>query len=245
MVPRYGRVVVWQSAIPYLPRPPSVAYKLGQLFLHIRFTKNQTKFKSVHEKWLEQEQVRETIRNEGFFQKAVKEQQQKGQFDVESKLVSEAKSKEGKRILVFDDLFTKDVLDYLRNVILNYGVYYYDDSYDEESDNVQWIAAFDVDKYVQSRMWGITREVCSSDMHVSMVWCFDQEAPHRSFHVYPLPSLSCLLHFPQESSLNVISPLLYFAYYLSLISIKNRCSDGNHGKLSIGKRDHWVEMSKV
>ena len=63
---------------------------------------------------------------------------------------------------MFDDLFTKDVLDHLRSVILNHGVYYYDDSYEVESDNVQWIAGFDVDSYVQSRMWGITRDVSST-----------------------------------------------------------------------------------
>lgn len=82
--------------------------------------------------------------------------------DIESKLISSAKSQEGKKIFVFDDLFTRDVLDHLRSVVLNYGVYYYDDSYDEESDNVQWIAAFDVDKYVQSHMWGITERVSVS-----------------------------------------------------------------------------------
>ncbi len=60
---------------------------------------------------------------------------------------------------MFDGLFTRDVLDHLRSVILNHGVYYYDDSYDEDSDNVQWIAGFDVDKYVQSRMWRITGDV--------------------------------------------------------------------------------------
>lgn len=77
-------------------------------------------------------------------------------------LVSEAKSREGKKIFVFDGLFTRETLDHLRSIILNYGVYYYDDSYDEESDNVQWIAAFNVDEYVRSRMWGITREVSRS-----------------------------------------------------------------------------------
>ena len=60
---------------------------------------------------------------------------------------------------MFDGLFTRDVLDRLRSVTLNHGVYFYDDSYDKDSDNVQWIAAFDVDKYVLSRMWGITRDV--------------------------------------------------------------------------------------
>ncbi|XP_028394289.1 uncharacterized protein LOC114518487 isoform X2 [Dendronephthya gigantea] len=158
VVPHYGRIVVWQSSIPYLPRPPSVAFKLGQLFFHIRFTKNQTKFMNTHEKWLDNHQLYETIRNKGLFINPQKDEH-KEPINARKMLVSEAKSEEGKKIFVFDGLFKRDVLDQLRSVILNYGVYYYDDSYDEESDNVQWIAAFNVDEYVQSRMWGITREI--------------------------------------------------------------------------------------
>lgn len=69
VVPRYGRVVVWQSSIPYLSRPPSVAVKRGQMLLHIRFTKNQTRFKNAHEKWLQNLRTHEAMRTEGLFRK--------------------------------------------------------------------------------------------------------------------------------------------------------------------------------
>ena len=161
VVPRYGRVVVWHSSIPYLTRPPSVAVKGGQIFLRLCFTKNQTKFTTAHERWLENQQLHETTRNKGFFLKPEEGKQDEQKTNVETKLVSEAKSKEGKKIFVFDGLFTKDLLDQLRSAILNHGVYFYDDSYDKESDNVQWIAAFEVDKYVQSRMWRITKDVAT------------------------------------------------------------------------------------
>lgn len=74
-------------------------------------------------------------------------------------MTAKAKSKEGKKIFVFDGLFDNDTLANLRSLILSYGVYFYDDSYDKESDNVQWIAGFSVDKYVQSRMWEVTKKV--------------------------------------------------------------------------------------
>ena len=70
-----------------------------------------------------------------------------------------AKSKVGKKIVTFDGLFSKHDLDNLRSAILNYGVYYYDDSYDNESDNVQWIAGFKIDHYIKSNLWKITQEV--------------------------------------------------------------------------------------
>ena len=161
VVPHYGRVVAWQSSIPYLPRPPSVAFKLGQLFLHVRFTKNETRLTEIHKNWLKNQGLLLNVQNEGLFLKNDKHSSA-DEINVETRQIYEAKSQEGKRIVVFDDLFPNDVLNHLRSVILNYGVYYYDDSYNEENDNVQWIAGFKVDKYVQSRMWGTTWEVSRS-----------------------------------------------------------------------------------
>ena len=112
----------------------------------------------MHSKWLENEVLLKSIRNKGFFTHAEQETPN-GEVLVQSHLVSEAKTKNGKRIVVFDGLFSKDDLDNLRRAILNYGVYYYDDSYDEESDNVQWIAGFEVDDYIKSNMWNTTQQV--------------------------------------------------------------------------------------
>ena len=78
---------------------------------------------------------------------------------VNKYIVSQAISKNDKKIFVFDGLFDKDVLDNLRSNILNYGVFYYDDSYDEDSDNVQWIAGFEVDHFVKSNLWETVQNV--------------------------------------------------------------------------------------
>lgn len=76
--------------------------------------------------------------------------------------VSEHTSVQGKKILVFDDLFDKEDLDKLRAFILKHGTYYYDDSDlgDDDSDNVQWIAGFEINDYIQSRLWNIMQQVC-------------------------------------------------------------------------------------
>ena len=81
-------------------------------------------------------------------------------IDLKKNFVGEYKTKEGKRVVVIDNMFSKEDLDKLRVVILKYGQYYYDDSEaGDDSDNVQWIAGFSIDKYIQSRLWNITHRV--------------------------------------------------------------------------------------
>lgn len=87
-------------------------------------------------------------------------------IDVAQHFVSEHTSTQGKKILVFDDLFDKEDLDKLRAFIFKHGTYYYDDSDegDNDSDNVQWIVGFEINDYIQSRLWNIMQQVCESFM---------------------------------------------------------------------------------
>lgn len=50
--PRPGRVVIWDSSILRLTRPPSVSFKQGQVLLHITYSKSQQKMIDEHEKWV-------------------------------------------------------------------------------------------------------------------------------------------------------------------------------------------------
>ena len=82
-------------------------------------------------------------------------------INVAQHFVSEHESTQGKRIVVFDDLFYKEDLDKLRAFIFKHGTYYYDDSDegDNDSDNVQWIAGFEINDYIRSRLWNIMQQV--------------------------------------------------------------------------------------
>ena len=82
-----------------------------------------------------------------------------GKINIGSHKVAEHQSLTGKKIFVFDGLFEQEDLDKLRSVILKYGTYYYDDSEDSTSDNVQWIAGFPINSYIKSRLWNITHQV--------------------------------------------------------------------------------------
>lgn len=60
---------------------------------------------------------------------------------------------------MYDNLFPVELLDHLRNHVLKYGTYFYDDSIDSESDNVQWIAGFMLKPYLLSPYWKVVKSV--------------------------------------------------------------------------------------
>lgn len=51
VTPRPGRVVIWDSSILRLTRPPSVSFKQGQVLLHITYSKSKQRMLDKHEKW--------------------------------------------------------------------------------------------------------------------------------------------------------------------------------------------------
>ena len=122
----------------------------------MQFTKSRAKVLESHEKWKAFKQEFQASYAAGF---VGSDKPSPGKLDIRSYKVAEHQSLQGKKILVFDGLFEKEDLDKLRSVVLKYGTYYYDDSEDEDSDNVQWIAGFTVDSYIRSRMWNITHQV--------------------------------------------------------------------------------------
>nr|XP_006820061.1 PREDICTED: uncharacterized protein LOC102810274 [Saccoglossus kowalevskii] len=147
--PKFGRMVVWDSSVAYLFRPPSVGFKQGQHFLHLRLSTNVTKAIESESRWRESinevEQATKTL-----FVKH-KDNPVEKKIDVQKHLTHEFQSSAGKRIVVLDGLFNNDDLDSLRRYTLKYANYFYDDSLDLESDNVQWIAGYEVDDYIQSQ----------------------------------------------------------------------------------------------
>ena len=158
-VPKYGRVILWQSSVSYLPRPPSMAFKKGQLILHVQFTKSKQKMLASHMERVAVRNERQAVYDAGFIGS---DKPAPTGINIAQHKVSEHASTEGKKILVFDDLFDKEDLDKLRAFIFKHGTYYYDDTDegDDDSDNVQWIAGFEVDSYIQSRLWNIMQQVC-------------------------------------------------------------------------------------
>lgn len=171
-VPKFGRLVVWQSSISYLPRPPSIAFKKGQLILHVQFTKSKQKMLASHRERVAAKTERQDAYDRGFIGS---DKPATVGVDIEQHKVSEHVSMQGKRILVFDDLFDKEDLDQLRAFIFKHGTYYYDDSDegDGDSDNVQWIAGFEVNDYIRSRLWNVMQQVCCVSLRTPVIRGFN------------------------------------------------------------------------
>ncbi|XP_038078871.1 uncharacterized protein LOC119746140 [Patiria miniata] len=154
--PKFNRVVVWDSSIDYLTRPPSMAFKQSQFFLMVHYTRNHTKAQQYKQARIQSTAERKQAEADLFatMNKPVSES-----LDIGSHVTMKYVAKNSKKVFVFDDLFSSEDLDKLRKFTANHGNYFFDDSIDSDSDNVQWIAGFNIDDFVQSRMWNITRQV--------------------------------------------------------------------------------------
>ena len=52
-----ARVVVWESTILRLNRPPAVSFLQGQILFQVQFTKNKEKLIESHQKWKSYQEV--------------------------------------------------------------------------------------------------------------------------------------------------------------------------------------------
>ncbi|XP_071945135.1 uncharacterized protein [Antedon mediterranea] len=155
--PKHGRLLIFDSSIGFLSRPPSVNFRAGQVFLVARFSTNNTRVEEMQERFEAEAEAKE-INTKELFQNMPKSD---SKIDIGNHFVTKHQSYNGKQILVFDDLFLSGDLEKIKHHVLNYGSYYYDDSFDFESDNVVWIAGFPVDEFVSTRLWPIVKQVAS------------------------------------------------------------------------------------
>ena len=164
--PNIGRTIVWHSSVPYLSRPPSIAFRMGQRILFIRWTTNTSKVLEYENQRKEQEEFIRKGLAEGF---ALHNEPPESVKDLNMAEFETAQyaTKRGQKIFVFDGLFNETELAIVRSYIIDYGRYYYDDSLDHDSDNVQWISGYEVQAFVTTKYWGIVRQVAK---YVSGGW---------------------------------------------------------------------------
>ncbi|XP_066295870.1 uncharacterized protein [Branchiostoma lanceolatum] len=159
--PKFGRTVVWDSSIDYLSRPPSINFKQGQIILNLAFTTNSSKVENYQKAYDSMVAEREAARKAPFVTTG-----KPGipNMDVQKHIIQEFYDSNDMKGVVLDNLFDEEDLSALRTFTIKYGQYYFDDSIDLDSDNVQWIAGFPVESFVKSKMWNITSQVIE---HVS------------------------------------------------------------------------------
>ena len=62
------------------------------------------------------------------------------------------------QLMVFDGLFARDDLDKLLSYVKEDARVFYDNHLDEDSDNVNWIMAFEIPQFTRLRLWPIIRD---------------------------------------------------------------------------------------
>jgi Rps23 Pro-64 3,4-dihydroxylase Tpa1-like proline 4-hydroxylase len=164
--PNIGRTIVWHSSVPYLSRPPSIAFRMGQKILFIRWTTNTSKVMDYENQRIEKEEFIRKGREKGFALHSEPPESVKD-LNIAEYETAQYATKKGQKIFVFDGLFNETELAIVRSYIIDYGRYYYDDSLDHDSDNVQWISGYKVDAFVSTKFWGIVHQVAT---YVSGGW---------------------------------------------------------------------------
>ena len=157
--PHRGRLVVWDSTVPYLSRPPSVNVRQGQRMLFVRWTRNVSLAVEWELRRRRLDNHRKTGYSEGLPFSDDESTSSVGEIDVAKYEINRYMTSTKKGIIVFDDLFSKDELDRLRSYIISHGKYFYDDSLEADSDNVHWISGYPVDDFVRTTYWLKIRQV--------------------------------------------------------------------------------------
>ncbi|XP_057303752.1 uncharacterized protein LOC130641105 [Hydractinia symbiolongicarpus] len=217
-----GRVVVWESTIFRLNRPPAVSFLQGQVIFQVQFSKDKSKMEASYTKLLQYRKDREySYKNWYLPQYKLSEDEPFTAPDPAKHKVLEYTTKtDGRKIVVFDGLFSKDLLDHLRGFVLKYGTYFYDDSIDSSSDNVQWIAGFLLNPYIQSPYWKIIRKLASYvtgnpnmfpyDVSINLIRSSDHTRIHGDVGYYGEEEFTVLVYLNPEWTKNNYGETTFF-----------------------------------
>ncbi|XP_065061624.1 uncharacterized protein LOC135688614 [Rhopilema esculentum] len=154
--PKYGRVVLWNDNTDFVFKPPSMNVEQAEYSLLIKTTRNETKFTKSMEKFKVFESKQMEMRSQPFpYLNASHEDIYK--IDLSKHLTGNFTDSTGRIVAVFDNVISKDEVDTIRDYFLSSNTAYlydsYDNKYDEDNDNVNWIVKKDPLSIISSRVW--------------------------------------------------------------------------------------------
>lgn len=149
VAPKHGRVVIWDCTVPYHFHPPSVAFKQGQFGLIIRATKSNETYQQGIDRF---ETLEKFYLSHNMMDFALVDEKPVPNWNLSSHLTRKYTDSAGKLVVVYDNVLSKQELGELRSyLIMFHDTYHYqihDESLEEDSDNVQWVAGFRVRPHV-------------------------------------------------------------------------------------------------
>eukprot|EP00118_Oscarella_pearsei_P026713 m.310328 g.310328 ORF g.310328 m.310328 type:complete len:544 (+) comp50935_c0_seq1:226-1857(+) len=164
-MPYRGRVVVWDCDVPYLFRPPGMAYKQAQYGILLRLTTSD----DVHERGLKEfEDLQKFFHRHNFLDFPVAWNKPVAELNMSDYLTRKYEDRAGNRMAVYDNILSDSELSELRSYLISYhDSYHYqihDESIEEDSDNVQWVSGLPTSLFLKSSVWGLTEKIAA---HIS------------------------------------------------------------------------------
>ncbi|RDD39136.1 hypothetical protein TrispH2_008815 [Trichoplax sp. H2] len=154
--PLMFRMVMFDSSIEHLYKPPSIDSNGPVRTIHIKLTKSSDKLKKAIEDYKARSQHRVDARNKKLNDIAPLSQPRT--IDVEKHITRQYVAQSGKKIYVLDNVFTPQELQGLRRII-EYKEYVHQSYLDKGSDGVSWLASFSLQDFVDSNLWKIHQQV--------------------------------------------------------------------------------------
>ena len=193
VVPKYGRLIMWNCDIPYVYKPPSVAYKQGQYGLVLRASQSVKSFEMA--KSFYQNLRREHKHNRRVdFSQTIQHglHMTNGAGGVHSHMTRLYHDSKNRPVAVYDDLFSNEEIQRLQSDLVKpYNTFLYqpyDEGVIQDSDNVQWIVPVSVAAFVKTPLWKIFQYVTQDTTGITDWYPYDvsmnviRSAEHTRIH---------------------------------------------------------------
>lgn len=154
--PNMFRMIMFDSSIQHLYKPPAIDDRTPLQTIHLKLTRSKDKLNRAIQHYKTRSQHRVLMRNTKLNDIAPVSLARV--IDVQKHITRQFTAPNGKKIYVLDDLYTPQELEGLRRLV-EYKQCFYLDSVDAGSDAVSWMAQFSLQDFVDSNLWNIHQQV--------------------------------------------------------------------------------------
>lgn len=150
------RMVMFDSSIEHLYKPPSIDHSGPLRTIHFKLTSSKDKLNRAIQDYQKRTQHRRQTRNIKLNDIAPLSSPRV--IQVQQHITRQFVAPSGKKIYVLDNVFTPSELEKLRQIV-EYKEYVHQQYLDKGSDGVSWLANFSLQDFVESNLWKIHQQV--------------------------------------------------------------------------------------
>ena len=150
------RMVMFDSTIEHLYKPPSIDHSDPLRTIHFKLTTSKNKLNKAIQDYKARTQHRHHTRHIKLNDIAPLSSPRT--IHVQQHITRQFVAPSGKKIYVLDNIFTPEELNKLRQIV-EYKEYVHQQYLDKGSDGVSWLANFSLQDFVESNLWKIHQQV--------------------------------------------------------------------------------------